>query len=234
MIRSAIIQHLRDVDVAHRDDGDGGYALVTSIKKWVKELDTKSRELLWNVLLEFVANQDRTLWGAAVEVLVQENPSHLGDRLTYLLENVNHGDEWRDQVCLALLRIKHQPAAANCAQHIKMSLDKGRRVVLPVLAALSHLDAEKCLSLASEYFGRVFTSGLLADKHRGYIPAFIRNFLEVDENLVSQLVGRLRFIDASSASRLASMIDECLTREIFEREIGRARIDGLRNKIRAS
>ncbi|MGH8583645.1 MAG: hypothetical protein ACREWG_12865, partial [Gammaproteobacteria bacterium] len=168
MIRSDIIQHLRNVDVAHRDDGDGGYALVKSIKKWVKELDAKSRELLWNVLLEFVANQDRTLWGVAVEVLVQENPSHLGDQLTYLLENLNQGDEWRDQVFLALLRIKHQSSAASCAQHIKMSLDKERRVVLPVLAALSHLDAEQCLSLASDYFGRVFRSGPLADKHRGY------------------------------------------------------------------
>ena len=119
------------------------------------------------------------------------------------------------------------------ASYIRTALTDDRRVVLPLLAALCRVDAEACLSLSATYFGRVFKSDDLAEKHRGYIPAFVRNFLEVNEPLLRQLVERTKMVDPSSSSKMAAMIDDCLARPGFAREIGESKVTALRQAILA-
>lgn len=233
MHKSEILQQLRKLDTAHRDDGDGGYALVRAIKDWATLLDPIGQENLWSVLIELVTQQDSTLWGVALEVLVQEHPSEAAAKLSYLVELSDREEEWKDQIVLALLRLGYRPSAAYCVSYIRTALADDRRVVLPLLAALCRVDIEACLSLSASYLGRVFKSDELAEKHRGYIPAFVRNFLEVDERLLRQLIERTKMADPHSASKLTAMIDDCLARPVFTREIGEAKVTVLRQAILA-
>jgi hypothetical protein len=231
MTKFELIEHLRHLDVAHREDGDGGYTLVREIRRWIKEVDKSAREVLWDILLELVYKQDRTLWGVALEVLIQENPPQTGEKLVTLLNKYNYNVEWKDQIVFALLRIKHFPSIAACISYIQVALDDKRRTILPLLAALCVLDKDACLKIASCYFGEVLKSAEIAEKHRGYIPSFIRNFMEVNEILISNLISRTRLIDNISAARLASMIDDYLALEAYQREMGREKIQALRKKI---
>jgi hypothetical protein len=231
MTKVELIEYLRHLDVTHREDGDGGYRLVREIRSGIKEVDGSSREMLWNILFELVSNQDRTLWGVAIEVLVQENPPQIGEKLATLLDKYDHNIEWKDQIVFSLLRIKHFPSIAACTRYIQIALDDKRRTILPHLAALCPLDKETCLKIASCYFGEVLKSAEVAEKHRGYIPSFIRNFMEVNETLINDLISRTRLIDSISATRLASMIDDYLALEAYQREMGREKIQALRKKI---
>jgi hypothetical protein len=114
MNATAILQHLRNLDTAHRDDGDGGYALVRTIKDWAALLESGDRETLWGVLMELVTQEDPTLWGVALEVLVQEHPGDAATKLSYLVDLTGRSEEWNDQIVLALLRFGYQPSAAYC------------------------------------------------------------------------------------------------------------------------
>jgi len=231
MDTTEVLQHLRKLDTAHRDDGDGGYALVRAIKDWVPLLERGDQEILWDALIELVTREDPTLWGVALEVLVQEHPGDSATKLSSLINLTERSEQWNDQIALALLRIGYKPSTAYCVSYIRTALTDDRRVVLPLLAALCRVDVEACLSLSATYFGRVFKSDELAEKHRGYIPAFVRNFLEVDERLLRQLVERTREIDPSSSSKIAAMIDDCLARPVFTREIGESEVTALRQTI---
>lgn len=233
MTKSDIIQQLRCWDNAHRFDKDGGYGLVRVIRRWASELDVKNHDTLVGALLELIFNQDETLWGVALEVLVEEDSQQVGDKLANMLEQSNLGGEWKDHIVLALLRVKHYPSITNCIKHIEMSLDNDRRLILPVLAALSHLSTETCLMLAARYFGRVLKCAPSVDRHRGYIPAFIRHFVEVDEKLVDELISRTRLIDHTAANSLVAMIDDYLARGVLQREVGHEKVKNLRRRIRS-
>jgi hypothetical protein len=229
----AILQHLRKLDTAHWNDGDGGCALVRAIKDWAALLEPRDRETLWSVLIDLVAQKDSTLWGAALEALVQEHPGEAATKLSYLVDLSGRSEEWTDQIILALLCLGYQPSAAYCVSYIRAALENGRRAVLPLLAALCRVDVEACLSLSAAYFEGLFKSGDLAEKHRGYIPAFVRNFLEVDEGLLRELVERMKKVDPASSSKMAAMIDDCLAQPWFTREIGESKVTALRRAILA-
>ncbi len=232
MDRVKILQKLRQLDVAHHDDGDGGYALVDAIKDWAKTLDLSSRKGLWDVLLELVSTQEPTLWGVSLEVLVQENPDQITTQLSRLANLDNRSDEWKDYICLALLRLRHKASANSCVNHIKRALEDGRRAALPVLAALCQVDAEACLKFSAAYFGHVLALDQMAEKHRGYIPAFVRNFLEVNDDLLRRFVEQTKAVNFSSGNKLATMIDECLARPAFVREIGQEKVTALRAEVK--
>ena len=235
MDRERILQKLRELDIAHRDDGDGGYALVDTIKDWAETLDSGSRKSLWDVLLELISTQDPTLWGVSLEVLLRENPDKAATQLNHLinLNNNNRSTEWKDQVCLALLRLRHKASRGNCVNHIHRALEDKRRNALPLLAALCQVDAEACLNLSATYFGNVLISDESVQKHRGYIPAFIRNFLEVDAHLLRRLVERTKAGNVSSGNKLAALIDEYLARPAFAHEIGQEKVTALRAEVRS-
>jgi|GEM_PF-2360145 hypothetical protein len=225
---------LRQIAFAHGTDCDGGYALVRGIRDWAATLDQVSKELLWIVLVDLVIQQDAALWGVALEVLVQENPRQAAEKLSCLLELRGRREEWTDQVVLALLRLRYRPAAARCIDHIQSALLVKRRSILPLLAALCQVDRETCINLASLYFAQTLVSDRDSEEHRGYIPSFVRNFLEVDDGLLYALVERTKKIDTSSATRLVRMIESYLEQPFFIREIGEAAVARLRDKILAA
>lgn len=231
MDKTTIFNHLRQLDTAHRNDGDGGYEIVRMIRDLARSIDKESCDILWSALLELVAQRDEKLWGVALETLVQEHPDQVATKLSYLLNINDHSDEWKDQIVLALLRLAHQPAAPECVDYIRTALKKGRRAVLPLLAALCRVDIEICIELSSEYFSHTFKSDDLVEKNRGYIPAFVRYFLEVDAHLLHRLVVQTKALNSNSGRRLAMILDNCLDRPAFAREFGQIKITALRQEI---
>jgi hypothetical protein len=233
MGREQIFRKLRDLDVEHREDGDGGYALVDAISEWAETLDSTSRDELWDILLELISVQDPTLWGIALEMLVRGNPQKAASELGYLVKLNNRTTEWKDHVCLALLRLRHAPSGDICINHIREALGQKRRDALPLLAALSQIDSTSCIDLAADYFATALLSDELLTKHSGYIPAFIRNFLEVDPHLLRRLVQLTKERNSIAGKRLAKLIDEHLSRPSYAREIGDARVQQLKAEVKA-
>lgn len=231
MDKTTIYHHLRQLDAAHRNDSDGGYELVRMIRDLAQSYGKENRDTLWSVLLELVIQQDQTLWGVALETLVQENPDQVAARLSCLLNVNGRNDEWKDQIILALLRLAHQPAASEYVNYIRAALKKGRRAVLPLLAALCRVDTEICIELSSEYFSHTFNSDDLVKKNLGYIPAFVRYFLELDARLLHRLVVQTKALNSDSGRRLAIILDDCLARPVFAREFGQTKVTDLRQEI---
>ena len=227
----AILNSIHGLDIIHRNDGDGGYELVHKIRELVSSFDEESKGIFWNVLLELVEHQDKTMWGVALETLVQENPDQVAEKLSHIFNASHNDNEWKDQLVLAMLRLAYQPAAPKCVEYISASLQNGRRAVLPLLAALCRVDTGNCIKISSEYFSRILQSIDLIEKHEGYIPAFVRYFLKVDEHLLCQLVEQTKKLKSTSGKQLAVMFYKCLARPSFVREIGKSKVDSLREEL---
>src|SRR2546430_2285362 len=109
MQRDEILRVLKRMDAEHHADGDGGYAFVDSLRAWSQTLDAGGRNTLWDVLIGLIEQPHPTLWGIAVEVLVEEHPEGVENKISSLLKMPNQHNEWRDQLVLALLRLGHKP-----------------------------------------------------------------------------------------------------------------------------
>jgi hypothetical protein len=71
MTANDISDKLRALDLSHREDGDGGYALVGEVLQYAGTLSASDQDLLRRELLQLVDVQDRTMWGVALEALIQ-------------------------------------------------------------------------------------------------------------------------------------------------------------------
>lgn len=230
---AATVDQLRQLDISHRTDGDGGYEFVSSIRDYAKSIDNEDREILWDVLFRFVEKQDSTLWGVALEALVQENPPRIASRLNSLIDSTERVDEWKDQIALAVLRLSYKPAARKCLNYVRFALQKQHRAALPVLAALCHVDAEACIALAADYFGRAGKFNDFTERHQGYIPAFVRNLIEVDDRLLRTLVERTTSINSSAGKKLVEMLKIYLEKPFLVKDVGWKKIAALRDSISA-
>lgn len=232
MADSSLHQRLRALDVAHRSDGDGGYELVRTVASWAESLSSEDRDRLRTELLDLVAAKDSMLWGVALEVLVEEGTDEVAAELSRLATGNDWGEDWNDQLVLALLRLGHVPSAEYCVRYVERALSGERRTALPLLAALCRVDVDACLRLSAAYFEGALASEDDAETHRGYIPAFVRNFVEVDDSLLWRVIERTSAAAPRSSARLAAMIDDCLGRPWISRELGDARVARLRERIR--
>ncbi|MFN3712213.1 MAG: hypothetical protein ACK4SX_00995 [Alcanivoracaceae bacterium] len=229
MDKETLVLQLRKMDLEHATDGDGGYALVRAVLTLSDSLDDESRRCLWDVLTDLVMRRDKTLWGVALEVMIQKNQG--GERLLIALSSGVEDAEWRDQIVLGLLRLAWQPATTYCAKYIGRALSNGRRTVLPLLAALSRVNIKMCVDMASSYFAGALIQEGGSEVHRGYIPAFVRNFLEVDKSIFRDLIERTSRQNAVAGEKLRTLFDGCLSLPAYSREYGVEVIAALRGEI---
>jgi hypothetical protein len=174
------------------------------------------------------------MWGVALAALVEENPEKLTERLDDLLTG-RMSDEGRNDIIFTLLRLGYRPAATRCFNYVKDGLRRtGQPSVLSLLAASCRVDPEECLTLSSNYFGRVLRSEEAADENRGSISAFVSHFMAVDERLLGKLVERTKTVNIDAGKRLATLLDEYLTKPWNVREFGEAKVGALREQIHAA
>ena len=223
------------LEAQHRSDVDGGYALVASIREWANTLDPDSRNELQTILLKCVLNEDADMWGVALETLVHVGDDRITETLFNGLGRKSTSDQWPRDVFLALLRLGYAPVATQALEFAKTRLFQDRQTnVLPVLAAICKVDREGCLTVASSYFANALKSPESTEEHRGYIPAIVSNFLDVDEGLLRELIQRTKTMNRNSATRLVELLEEYLMRPYFIDEVGVVRASALRQQIRSA
>ena len=220
MNREEIADELERLQIDYRHVYDGGCAEIRAIREWASRLDSASREILWDILFESVANQHPKMWGVAVEVLVEERPDWIAEKLDTLLTDKNSSEQLRDEIVFSLLRLGYRKGAAKYICYVKEALfQNGRENVLRLLAASCRVNAGECLELSSQYFGLVLRREGSEDEYAGIILAFIKHFLDVDEHLLGELVKRTKVINANAGIRLAGMIRDYFTKPWFIREV---------------
>jgi hypothetical protein len=222
------------MDIDHRADGDGGYAFVRELRTFLTSLDSRGRNDLRHVLLGLVIDRDANLWGVALEVLIQEGASEIAPVLEREVRTKAQPIEWQDQVVLALLRIGWKGGADIYRSYVRAALKENRRAILPILAALCRVDPQVCLEIASGYFADKLSEEDQAKKIERYIPAFVRNFVEVAPDLLVGLVRRTKTLQKPAAERLASMINEYLSKPFIVTEIGEQMSQQIIREILAS
>src|SRR5438105_4416781 len=151
MTRSELDSHLRQLEQHHLDDRDGGYSLARDILSLWERLDVGDGSILQKRLLQMVANKEPSLWGVALEVLVSKALGGTPQELEKLLRQATGDQEWREQIILALLRLRYNKALDIYIPYIQSSIDQGRPVCA-LLAYLYGVDSNSCIRLSSEFF----------------------------------------------------------------------------------
>lgn len=215
-----IEQKLRQLDEGHRDDGDGGYTLLNAVLTYESQLSPNESLVLRQKLLELIANCHETMWGVALEAVVQLWGRQVSDDLASLLGEQQVDDEWSAQLLLALLRLQHASIREQAIEFVKRRTSYRDREVLPWLAALSHVDQCECTRLATGFFVAAYQNGEL-EKTQGYVPAFVRNFVEVDQTMILQLVRQIRETDPLAANETALLFLDYIRKPFFVKEFGK-------------
>lgn len=222
MDREEAQARIREINNEHESDHDGGYALVDALKQAREDIDFESRGVFAEALGDLVRSKDQQLWAVALEALVQlgegQEVVSLGEELALSPRD----EKWKDNVVLALLRLGKGQFLDTILEHVRASLENPRTLTVPIVAALCRIDRDACLEISSTYFGNAYTSG--RSRHvEGFISAFVRNFVAVDEQLLSQLVQRVAIQRPEAGQWLSRLFSDYLSKPWMLQEIGSTR-----------
>jgi len=233
MAMNTATDKLRELEALHRDDGDGGYSLVGAILQASLTLGADDRTLLRRELIHLVSEQDRLLWGVALEALIQGWGTEISNELHSLLGGRRQDDEWRGHVLFALLRLRYMPVALEGAGYIARQLKVGNDTILPMLAALCKVDVNACLELTSAFFVNCFAKKHLAALE-GYVPAFVGHFADTDVSLIGTLIRKIGEANGNAAFHVAEMLTRYFKKPFVADQLGKAAVDRISGEIQAA
>jgi hypothetical protein len=231
---------LGDLERRYGEAGDGGYALVRAIRDYQQDLPPPARSELHAALLRLVAERHPRLWGVALEALTQEAAPGTAPPLAALLPAAPEEDDYRRQLLLALLRLRHREVLDAATAYVSDGLRAGRLDALTGLAAIARVDATPALELGAACFAGALgappatPASATPPGVEGYIPAFASTFLAEDDALLPQLVARTRARDAAAGAALAALLDAYLTRPWVVADLGAPRADSVRRAVAAA
>lgn len=222
---------LAELERRYGDAGDGGYALVRAIRDYERDLAPPALAGLRATLLRLVAERHPRLWGVALEALTQEAAPGTGASLAALLPAAPEADDYRRQLLLALLRLRHREALGAATAFVSDGLRAGRLDALTVLAAIARVDATAALDLGAACFAGALGAPPAPQGVEGYIPAFASTFLAEDDALLPRLVARTRARDPGAGAALAALLDAYLTRPWVVSGLGAPRAESVRRAV---
>lgn len=228
MTKGTIREKIKAVEQSHSKDRDGGYALLRALHDLSVSLGQEDRDKLLAVLLDLVTEYDPTLWGVALEFLVQEKVLSIVGVLEPKLRSVRPGS-WGDHVLHALLRLGWTTKDRFCQQYFSEALAAERFEVLPILATWCK-ESPDALENASRFLASSLASGDREKRIEGYVPAFVRS-LRDDPDALLELASTTKAIDPEAGSRLIRMIQSYLQRQYVRRELG-DRSDAISARLR--
>jgi hypothetical protein len=117
--------------------------------------------------------------------------------------------EWKDNLVLGLLRLGERQFREPILAHIRASMASPRKLTIPIVAALCRVDRDACLDLSVAFFDEANAKGRNVE---GFIPAFVRNVVSVDESMLAELVRRLTRHRVGAGEWLAANLDAYLSR----------------------
>ena len=229
-----IIKALYEIQMSHRDDGDGGYSLVASIRQWILTQSSAKKTDIYMALISLVQNVD-PLWGVALEVLSQERSQHAAEWLIKIVPRNKNSQEWNDNVVLTLIRMRYQEGADFFTRYISEALasqvgDK-RTLAVMMLASFCHISKDRCVDLAALYYGMHLTSPESASGHSWTTPAFTAHFAEIDDQLFGDVIRRTRNVNVEAAVWLKTLFNEHLDKPFVLRKLGAARVAHIHDVI---
>jgi len=233
MTKNEIKLLIKQLDREHSYDRDGGYGLVAEILKLRNHLDGTDQKKLRELLLELVAKQDRTLWGVALEVLLQEGSPETLIELESLIRSGKRIWEWKNQIILGLLRVGYDKALDIYLAHIQSGIYHNRPVGM-LLAHLYNIDPDLSIKMSSQFFGKHLSSEDGASIVKGYIPAFVQNLTRKDEEPLLRLTAQTALISQQSGEKLRNLLLDYLSKPWVAREQGKEKVNRLRRVLSQS
>jgi hypothetical protein len=182
------------------------------VLEYARSLMGNDKDLLGRELVRLVGAKEGRIWSVALESLVQGWGSEISSQLASLLSREKHTDQWEAQILFALVRLRFHPIAKRAIAHISRRIAAGDRTVIPLLAALCHVDTEACLDMEVPFIVGLINIGHI-QQLSGYIPAIVNHFLDADSNLVALLVCRIAARNHAVAIEFAGLISEYLDRQ---------------------
>ena len=233
MDKEEVRRWIRRLNDEHENDHDGGYALVDALKQAQKQVEPKSQGLFAETLAEFVRAEDPELWAVALEALVQlgsrREVASLGQEVTQSTRD----QKWKDNVVLGLLRLDQGEFRDAIIKHVRGSLESPRNLTVPIIAALCRIDRAACLDISSTYFEAAHAGQRVRDVE-GFVPAFVRSFLAIDDHLLAELVRRVGGVRPEAGRWLARCLADYLSKPWVVEELGDDRSTSVRADIDAA
>ena len=182
-------------------------------------------------LLRLVAERHPRLWGVALEALTQEAAPGTGASLAALLASAPEADDYRRQLLLALLRLRHREAL-GAAHGVRLGRPARRPPRRPHRAR-GHRPGGRHGGARSRrrLLRRGARRAAAPEGVEGYIPAFASTFLAEDDALLPLLVARTRARDSGAGAALAALLDAYLTRPWVVTGLGAPRADSVRRAV---
>jgi hypothetical protein len=223
-MENKLLSEIRGLDLKHREDGDGGYILLAAMIDYVNKLDIKDRVAVRDIFYNLVKEKDNTLWGIALEVLVREGVEktciHLGD----MFVSQRMDDEWMHQLSLALIRLNCHKYKNEVFSYVDTKLKQKQYASLVLLANSLKMDKEYFIQNASLFFGELKKeSRENIDRIKHYIPAFVRNIMEVSIDIFEELLQATKKIDEESCSLLKELLSGYFDNRYVINEIGESK-----------
>lgn len=221
---------IRRLNEAHERDHDGGYALVAAIKRSYEEIKPSGRAQFAEALADLVRAQDPQLWAVALEALVQLGASREVASLGEDVARSSRDEKWKDNVVLGLLRLDQDQFRDAIVGHVRSSLENPRTLTVPIIAALCRIDRGTCLEVSSAYFAKAHEGGREREVE-GFVPAFVRNFMDIDDHMLAELAQRVAARDPEAGRWFAHSLNEYLSKPWILEEFGAARSTRVRAEI---
>lgn len=221
---------IRRLNDEHAGDHDGGYALVEALRRAREEVAPEGRAAFAAALADLVRAPDEQLWAVALEALIQsgetEEVASFGDQIA----DSSRDDGWKDHIALGLLRLGQRQFRDRIVEHVRVSLEEPRHLTVPIVAALSRIDRDTCLEMSGTYFANAHASGRSQDVE-GFVPAFVRNFLAVDDHLLSELARRVVAREPAAGRWLVRSFSEYLSKPWMLKDLGDERSARIRAEL---
>jgi len=224
-----ILEQINHLDAQHRNDGDGGYALVDNIARFFNSLSDKGKKLLIDELVDLVDKQDANLWGTAIESIVRCQGEDIGEYLFQLTKSKKRNDEWLDQIFLALVRLGYKDSSIEIVKYIEKGLKNGRNAVIPILAALCHIHLDDYILLASRFLIESINKN--PKLVESYSSAFMRNIIEKDEKILRDLIEFIINEDKIAAKKILNIFQDYLDKPWIQNEFGSDHVTSLKLQI---
>jgi hypothetical protein len=205
----------------HQNDGDGGYSEVDDIVGLYKRLSDEERELLTEILLQFIREEHPRVWGVALLALVRQGHKGTGPMLVEMVKQKGRSAEWYGQLVLWLAYMGYKEVADFAVSYVEDGLDGPNELkpsAIPILAALCRVQLDSYLKLAPRFLVDSVNTPL--SKTERIVGSFIGNIAKEDTAILGMLLDAAARIDREAAKKLTILFKEYLDKPWVETKVG--------------
>lgn len=210
-VRSALLE----LEDAHREDRDGGYALANEMCTLRSSLSESESNEWSQVLLDRVTNGSSRAWGVALEAMARCGTASDAAALANIVRMRNIDAARADQIAHTLLRLHFHDE--DLVALVAEAARARRPLGLPNLAALLAADPTVAGLAAESVHAAISAEG--SDYMERYIPPFAYAAVEGGASPIVVLVAALADIDVREAGLFARFLVAYLKKPFVQKKI---------------